>query len=282
MSRQNKGRAKKVYRLNLSENSTHKTIRIVKFTLPSFIIICVSSIVAIILLLYCLIALTPLRSTIPGYPDAHSKKVALENAIKIDSLENAITRWHYYVANLRNVLNGEATISPDSLIRYGSSPHYLSDKSEKELALRDSLLRETVHKEEQFGVSNSASRQLPAEGINFFPPVKGVVTTTFDSVLHPGADISTAKGAIVSSVLDGTVIQRFRTDIQGWVIVIQHRNNIVSIYSNLERSFVSTSDSVTGGRPIGISGNSSGSQDSYHLHLELWQDGQALNPSNYI
>ena len=82
-----------------------------------------------VLLIYCLIAFTPLRNTIPGYPDVQVKKVALANAIKIDSLESVITKWNLYAENLSRVLAGEATVNFDSIVRR-SALQYLSSKSE--------------------------------------------------------------------------------------------------------------------------------------------------------
>ena len=67
--------------------------------------------------LYCLVAFTPLRTTIPGYPDAHFRRQAVDNAIKIDSLESAITRWKLYSENLSRVLSGDSTLNLDSLLQ---------------------------------------------------------------------------------------------------------------------------------------------------------------------
>lgn len=282
MVRQNTPLNLKLYRLSLIENSTHKTIRTVRFSKPAFIVTAVVSISALILLIYCSIAFTPLRKSIPGYPDAHSKKVSLENAIKIDSLENAILRWNLYVTNLRNVLTDQSSVSIDSLIDISNSTRYLSIKSMEELSRQDSLLRETVRREEQFGVSANASKQLPIEGMHFFTPLKGVVSTDFDSSLHPGIDISASKGAVVSSVLDGSVIQRLRSSESGLMLIVQHRDDVVSIYANLDKTMVSVGDVIKAGSPIAIVGAAPGANNFYNLHLELWHRGEPLNPIKYI
>ncbi len=274
MGEQNPKDRNKVYRLSLIEDSTHKRIRSVKFTRLSFIYLSVSAFVVLVLLIYCSIAFTPLRSAIPGYPDAHSKKVALENAIKIDSLESAITRWTLYSTNLSRVLSGESTINFDSLMAEGGGVRYLSEKNEAELARQDSLLRQSVAKSEQFGVGSEGTRKLPIEGMHFFSPLKGVISEPFDAVLHPAIDIKTNEGEMVRAILDGTVIRTAWEDSEGYVIVLQHRDNVISIYSNNQRSLVSTGDVINAGTPVAI--------DRTHLHLELWQDGTALDPTKYI
>ena len=107
----------RVYRLSFIEDESHRTIRSYRFTRLGFIISLITVFVVILGSLYALIALTPLRTTIPGYPDAHFRREAVNNAIKIDSLESAITRWKLYSENLSRVLSGDNTLNLDSLLQ---------------------------------------------------------------------------------------------------------------------------------------------------------------------
>lgn len=167
MVRQNKPARQKLYRLSLLENSTHRSIKSIRFTKARAVASIAGALILLVLFIYCLIAFTPLRTAIPGYPNAHSRKTAIENAIKIDSLENAMLRWNLYATNLSRVLAGEATVDFDSLLRQARDVRYLSQKSEEELRSRDSLLRETVINEERFGVGDAGTRSLPVEGMHF-------------------------------------------------------------------------------------------------------------------
>lgn len=135
--------ANKMYRLTLLEDSSHKKIKSVRFTKTGIIVTLVTSLVLLVMVVYCLVAFTPLRTTIPGYPDARSKKQAIENAIKIDSLESVITRWELYSENLARVLTGEETINLDSIVRKNSTK-YLKNVSQEQISRQDSLLREKV------------------------------------------------------------------------------------------------------------------------------------------
>ena len=135
--------ANKMYRLTLLEDSSHKKIKSVRFTKTGIIVTLVTSLVILVMVVYCLVAFTPLRTTIPGYPDARSKKQAIENAIKIDSLESVITRWELYSENLARVLTGEETINLDSIVRKNSTK-YLKNVSQEQISRQDSLLREKV------------------------------------------------------------------------------------------------------------------------------------------
>lgn len=111
-----KNNLNKVYRISVVEDETHRMVRTYRFSRLGFILTLVTVFVVVLGGLYALIALTPLRTTIPGYPDAHFRRVAVENAIKIDSLESALTRWKLYSGNLSRVLAGDTTINIDSLL----------------------------------------------------------------------------------------------------------------------------------------------------------------------
>ena len=171
MGRQNPDHRTRQYRLSLVDNETHESLRSIRFNRPQLIYGIITGILALLLVAYLLFAITPLRTIIPGYPNEHSRREAVANAIKIDSLETAVARWNLYAESLSRVLTGEATIDFDSLV-HNATPRYLSDKSAEELARRDSLLRETVQKEEQFGVGAQGARDLPIEGIHFFTPIR--------------------------------------------------------------------------------------------------------------
>lgn len=273
MGRQNLLGPDKLYRLSLVDNDTHDVVKVMLISRIRATLIATGAVVGLILLIYCIIAFTPLRSTIPGYPDAHSKKVALANAIKIDSLENIITRWDLYAENLSRVLTGEETVNFDNIVR-NSSVNYLSSKSRDELRQRDSLLAEGVRKAERFGVSRDLQRSIPVEGMHFFTPLKGAVSSAFNPSSSPGISINSAKGSIVSSVLDGTVTYTAWNDNDKYVIIIQHSDNVMSIYSNIQRCSCKVGDMISAGTPIGVIEN--------NLYFELWHNGSPLDPVKYI
>jgi len=281
MGRQNPDGRDKVYRLTLADNQTHRSIRSVIFTRLRFITFATMVVVVFILLIYCIIAFTPLRLAVPGYPDANFKKTALSNAIKIDSLESAVTRWNLYAENLSRVLAGESAIDLDS-VPGGNAVRYLSAKSASALRERDSLLRETVRGEEKFGVSSASSKPLPIEGLHFFTPVKGVVVEAFDAVTHPAIDVTAPSGTVVSATLDGVVVYSGWNEDMEYVVIVQHRDNLISIYGNNLKTLRSPGDEVKAGTPLALSGGTSAGSGKGHLHFELWHGGRPLNPTQFI
>lgn len=281
MGRQNLDSWKKIYRFTLVENDTHASLKSIIFTKFRFIALSVCGIVALLFLVYCLLAFTPLHNTIPGYPDAHSKKAALANAIRIDSLENIITKWDLYAENLSRILVGDETISIDSIVS-GNRTKYLSAKSLEELNRRDSLLRETVRQEEQFDISGAAKRELPVQGMHFFTPIKGVISQNYDVALHPAIDITAPSGSVVSSIYDGIVIYSGWDEGKGNVVMVQHPENVISIYGHNQKVLKNPGEAVKAGTPIALVGNTGSLSTGEHLHFELWCNGESLNPTKYI
>lgn len=267
------------YRLTVTDSESHRHIWGIRFTKTNFFVTIVSLIVMLSGLIFSLIAFTPIRTFIPGYPDARSKRTAIQNAIKIDSLERVIYRWEIYSENLKRVVEGKETIKIDSIIK--ASQRQGAEIEGKDYQKQDSLLREVVREEEQFGISSRGQRDLPIEGLHFFTPVKGVISQGYDTV-HPYVDITAAAGSVVKATLDGTVIYAGWSEDAGNTIQIQHTDDIISIYKHNDKLLKKVGEKVKAGTPIALMGNTGDTSTGTHLHFELWHKGEAVNPADYI
>ena len=279
MAQANKPQKVNIFRLQLVDNETHRKIWGIKFSRMGFIILISSSLLVIFAIVFAIFALTPLKTVIPGYPSSHTRREAVQNAIRIDSLENVISRWELYSENLVRVVSGESPISLDSIIRIadasrseGKDPDYLNRQ--------DSLLRSEVNGQEQFSLTPSQERKLPIEGMHFFTPLKGVISQDYESIIHPYVDITAPAGSVVMSVLDGTVVFAGWNDESGYTICIQHQDDIISVYKHNQKLLRKSGDRVSAGSSIALVGSSEAAGD--HLHFELWYKGEAVNPSQYI
>ena len=270
----------RIFRLSLIDAISHERLWSLRFSRSTFIVACVSAVVVVVVGLYCLIAYTPIRTFIPGYPDAHSRRQAVQNALRIDSLQTRILQWELYTENLRRVVAGEEPLRLDTLILGSQGSRAVEDA--RYLALRDSLLRADVAQQEQFEVSTVTRRNLPIEAQSFFPPIKGVVSTGFDRSLHPWLDITAPAGTPVSAVLDGTVVLTAWEQESGYTLVLQHGSDILSLYKNNQKLLHKKGDSVKAGTPIGMVASSASLTKGDHLHFELWYEGQAVDPAEYI
>lgn len=281
MAQQNKEKKTRNFRLTLVDDRTHKHLWTAHFTKVGLIVFVISAVVMLSAAAFCVIAYTPVRTFIPGYPDAHSKRAAIQNAIRIDSLENVIYRWELYSENLRRVVEGEEPLKIDSLINAAQQERD-SRSDAADLLKKDSILREAVKEEEEFGISARSKRDLPIEGLHFFTPLQGVVSQGYDANIHPYIDITAPAGSVVKAVMDGTVIFAGWSDDAGNTIQIQHESDIVSIYKHNEKLLKKVGDKVTAGSPIALVGNTGEQTTGTHLHFELWHKGETVDPVLYI
>jgi murein DD-endopeptidase MepM/ murein hydrolase activator NlpD len=119
--------------------------------------------------------------------------------------------------------------------------------------------------------------------ILFFVPLKGMISNEYDpATKHFGLDVVAKKDEAVKSVLDGTVIMSAWTVETGYVIMVQHQHNIISVYKHNSALMKHQGDIVRAGEPIAIIGESGELQSGPHLHFELWNDGTPVNPKEYI
>lgn len=282
MSNTNKDNKKTThFRLSLLDAKTHQQLKSVRFTRTTFIITIVCSVVIFCAAIFSIIAFTPVRTFIPGYPDANTKRTAIQNAIKADSLESVIYRWELYAKNLRRVLEGESGLAIDSLMtesqRQAEAAH-----DAKHLQMQDSLLRKSVQEEEMFEIAGRNTRTLPIEGMHFFTPLKGIVTQGYDPAMHPFIDIAAPEGTAVNAVADGTVIYTGWSEDTGYTIQLQHDSDIISIYKHNDKLIKSVGDKVKAGTPIALVGNTGGLSTGSHLHFELWYKGESMDPAKHI
>jgi murein DD-endopeptidase MepM/ murein hydrolase activator NlpD len=110
----------------------------------------------------------------------------------------------------------------------------------------------------------------------------------FDAIgewrVHNGVDIKPKETLLIESAFEGTVETVNNSEITGTEIIIDHGNNVKTLYSNLSSAKVKAGDVVEKGQVIGNIGkvDSIESADGPHLHFELIVDGKNVNPLDYI
>lgn len=274
-----KNRTSRKYRASLIDAVSHERLWSIVFTRPAFVTAIVSLVVLLLVIFYLLVAFTPLRTFIPGYPDAQARRQAVQNAIRIDSLETQILQWELYTEDLKRVVAGEEPLLLDKLILNRQESSREADSLF--LTVRDSLLRARVAEAEQFDVSGPR-RNLPIEALAFYTPLKGVISEGFDRTLHPYVDVTAPAGTAVMAVLDGTVVFAGWEEADGYTLAIQHRGDIISVYKHNEKLLKKAGDSVKAGTPVAQVGTSGSLTKGNHLRLELWYAGQPVDPAAYI
>ena len=121
-------------------------------------------------------------------------------------------------------------------------------------------------------------------------PVKGIFTSGFGSRSdpvthghgnHQGVDIAAAPGQPVRASADGIVMRAGNLGGLGNAIFVAHGFGITTRYGHLSKIEVRPGQRVKRGDVIGRVGNT-GRSTGYHLHYEVRQDGDPVNPLVYI
>lgn len=229
-----------------------------------------------------LIAFTPLRELIPGYLDYRTRRQATYAAIKADSLDVRLQSYQVYVDRLRMVLSD--SIWSDSGGGVSNFRKFELTEDLRQKSKDDSLFRERVEQEERFNLQTTEGQLRGPGNILLFAPLQGVVSSEFDAeIKHYGMDIiAPSADEAVKSVYNGTVIQSSWTTDEGYVLYVQHPHNLVSVYKHNSVLLKKTGDVVKTGEALAIVGNTGELTTGPHLHFEIWLNGVAVNPRNYI
>ncbi len=271
------------YRFSISNDATFEEVWRVRLTQYSAFLLITFLVLFIIGATTSLIAFTNLREFIPGYPDVTMRRNILMSAIRLDSLDRELELRDKYFANISAIIQGkqpaEIIVRQDSTRDYGAIAFRNSPE--------DSALKASIEKEEQFNLTlglESHESVTGLSGMHFFPPVKGIISGRYDvRTRHFGTDIVTKPKAVVSAALDGTIIFTGWTMETGYVIEIQHPNNVVTIYKHNASLLMETGDLVRAGEPISVVGDSGELYTSGpHLHFEIWYKGNPLDPEKHI
>ncbi len=271
------------YRAVLINEATYEERFSFRLSRMNVILLAVVLFIINALFVAAVIVYTPLKQYIPGYSDQQVKLNAYRATLTADSLEQAMDVREAYIANLRNVLSGELPADSITLSVPTIKP---PDASELLPTRADSLLREKVQAEEAYSVhagTVAGAERVGLPGLLFFPPLRGVVTSTFNANEgHYGIDVVTKADEAVKACLDGTVILASWTSDAGYVIQVQHGLDLVSLYKHNAVLLKKPGDKVRAGEAIAIVGNSGELTSGPHLHFELWSGGKAIDPLAYI
>lgn len=268
------------YRLIIYNDSTIQTVWSIKLT--PIKVLTLGSLGAILLILFTtvIIAYTPLRENIPGYPSAKDRQQIIRNYILVDSLGNEIKNRDNYVDKIRTLFQGEIPAEELPVTESGLKTYDVKFKSyNADSMFQDKLLEEKMN----LSISTNPKRLPSIANIHFFTPLRGLVTNKFNpKTEHLAVDVVGNLNARISSILDGTVIFSGWTMDTGYSIYIQHESNIISAYKHNAELLKEVGDKVKAGDVIALMGNSGELTTGPHLHFELWYNGTALDPETYI
>jgi murein DD-endopeptidase MepM/ murein hydrolase activator NlpD len=263
----------------LNEESFEEIFSLKLNLMNVFVVVTISAILIISITTY-IIAFTPLREFIPGYASNKLKKDATILAVKSDSLALEVKKNELYIQSIKKILTGDleyAKFNKDSILN-PENTDISKDKlnpSEEELKLR-----EQVALEDKYNLFEKAQSKV---NLVLFPPVRGHITEKYSAKnKHFAIDVAVPKDTPIKSVANGTVVFADWTPSTGNVIIIKHRDAILSVYKHAATLTKTQGDVVRTGEVIGLAGSTGKESTGIHLHFELWKDGFTIDPTQFI
>ena len=268
------------YKLTITNEDTLEEIVGIHVSKLNGVSVLLSAVTVIFLITSVIIAFTPLRNYLPGYMNSEVREQVVLNALRADSLQWVLERQRMYIMNIQDIISGNVKV--DSVHSIDSLTVTRTEELLERTQAEDDF-RKQYEESERYNLTTIDNAPVMS-GLIFFRPTRGMVASDFDAnKQHYGIDIAANPNESVLATLDGTVILATYTADTGYVIQVQHAQNLVSVYKHCGSLLKKVGDTVKAGEAIALVGKTGEkTTGGPHLHFELWNKGRALDPSKYI
>lgn len=243
----------------------------------------VAVVLTLFILILSLVAYSPILEFLPGYRTEadRSRENLIQNIIRLDSMERMMNDMLTYNENIGLIMEGK---TPVARTLPASDSLRTSNKVLVMPSTEDSLLRAQMEGSGPYSLSGNGgpSRRKVRESIQLMTPVEGIITQGFDIAAgHYGVKIAAVAGDRVAAVDGGTVVQSLWTPENGYTVILQHAQNLLSVYRNLSRSLVATGQTLRPGEIVGYNAEAENGEVRL-FQFELWSNGKPVDPESYI
>lgn len=283
-----KKRLMRKYRLTI--HNENKIDKVMGFYVSPFGVI-ISLFISFLLVagtVYLIFAFTPVAEYLPGHVREKTRERLVNYALAIDSLKEEVYKQERYLGNIKAIFEGNIEY-PDTAVTSDSLPSI--EKYPTETTPLEQEFVNDFEEKEKYNLISQAGSVGALHGINFYRPLQGMIVKRFNPKSgHFGVDIAGNPEESVVAIWDGTVIMSDYTANDGYMLMLQHNEDLVSVYRNCLRLTKKVGDKVNAGEVIAISGSKTEYGDNNdktynikpYLHLELWHRGSPLDPGIYI
>ena len=171
----------------------------------------------------------------------------------------------------------------DEELTPGRTYYYKVFAEKGDLVTETSNIENTGEIEESAGTYNGGGLQWPV-------PSGGHISSGFGgryapawgaSSNHQGIDISCDYGCDITAAAGGVVTEVSYSGARGYYVVVQHNDELSTLYQHLSATHASVGQAVSAGDTIGYAG-STGISTGTHLHFEVHVYGTPVDPMGYL
>jgi len=213
--------------------------------------------------------------------EANKRLIVLSSAV--DSLAYEVDLKDQFIDNLTMIIKGDDTVG----IQTNTSGQRLSNLNTEidldNLPPIDSLFRKEFEEGGDILLDLGSNSSGELQEFFLFSPISGIVLSPYNvKNEHYGVDVVSKKNEPVNCVADGTVIFSDWTQEAGFVISVQHKGNLISVYKHNSALLKKVGNFVNAGDILSIIGNTGELTSGPHLHFELWYNGNPVNPEEFV
>lgn len=207
-------------------------------------------------------------------------KLNIDTYSKLDKEE-----YDTYVLEEKEV----STVSNNNVEIYKEAVSSIFDRNESYVSAVETssenvvLAEKTALEDEKYVYEYTYLRPVSGNTMKEYSMDKVIYSKTLDMwKVHDGIDIYASLGEEVKAAEKGVIERVYEDAFYGISIIIDHKNGIKTVYRNLDSNvMVEEKKEVEKAEVIGKVGNSSSgeSKDETHIHFEVIQNGEIVNPS---
>ncbi len=274
------------YRIVIVNDRTFEDVKSFKLNLLNVWMGIITLLFVMILSTVLLLVLTPVKEYIPGYSSSDLMQQSIQLTLKVDSLEADSKRNIAYIESVKAILQGDIALtseSVDSLVITPKPSDFLDYNGPSE---SDKKLREMVHLEDKYNLFPEAT---PKVSELLFSPVDGQVVKGFDPGSSSyGVDFILTGVTPIKSIAKGTVLLTQWSIKDGYMIVVLHRDGLISVYKHLTSLIKNEYDTVQSGEVLGLFNAQEqdildrSNNNVTFFNFQLWKNQYPLDPSLFM
>lgn len=269
-----------------------------KASVSTIVLVCVGIFTVIASLTIAAVLYTPAGLLLPMSEEQLQKRYGSELfdvQKRLTRISSEVLVLREYNNKLRNAL-GQQALPADSAFDLAGVEEILS-KTETPDVVPGTAQRaadgqpspSTAQTSTAAGVTYRPTTATETEAVNFradFPiiaPAVGYISRRFESEKgHVGIDYAGKIGSLIVAAADGYVVFAGYTAEDGHTAIVSHGAGFLTMYKHNQNVLKGVGDFVKRGEPIALLGNSGKSSSGPHLHFEVWSNGKAQNPNDYL
>lgn len=265
------------FRLTVSDASRLR--KVAQLTLPAWQwgILALALIIILFGIFWCILAFTPARRLVPGYPRRDARATAMENIMRLDSLQRAYEQNQAFLKNISTIFNTDRIPTDSAALTPNPTPMNVDSLMKR--SREETLFIKMMDEREKYNISILAP--LAAEGMMFTPLCEEAVVTDASRGSRV-AIVAVTADKPVGSVAEGTVLDTYFSPADGgYVVITQHAKGFVSRIGRLGAPLVERGDKVESGQIIAFPSAGKGKIGTL-VSLEMWRNGDPLIPAELL